>query len=151
MLYTDPVTQQVTQSPGAGFQYTLTNTPGSVKQITPNTTPWTATVPYEVNDVISFTDSVGTGAGFQFTITDVGVPTAVGNTDGITLGAAGSGYNVGDVLTPTYSVDTTVPTAGDVWTEEVLGAFEYVTYNVLANPGVVDQPGNKYFIDIPRW
>ena len=148
MLYTDPVTQQVTQSPGAGFQYTLTNTPGSVKQITPNTTPWTATVPYQVNDVISFTDSVGTGAGFQFTITDVGVPTAVGNTAGITLGAAGSGYNVGDVLTPTYSVDTTVPNAGDVWLPEVLGAFEYVTYNVLVNPGVVDQPGNKYFIDI---
>ena len=147
MLYTDPVTQQVLQSPGAGFQYTLTNTPGSVKQITPNTTPWTATVPYEVGDVISFTDSVGTGAGFQFTISDVGVPTAVGNTDGITLGAAGAGYNVGDVLTPTYSVDTTVPTPGDVWVEEVLGAFEYVTYNVLANPGVVDQPGNKYFID----
>ena len=147
MLYTDPVTQVAQQSPGAGFQYTLTNTPGSVKGITPNTTPWTATVPYEVGDVISFTDSVGTGAGFQFTISDVGVPTAVGNTDGITLGAAGAGYNVGDVLTPTYSVDTTVPTAGDTWVEEILGAFEYVTYNVLANPGVVDQPGNKYFID----
>ena len=148
MLYTDPVTQQVLQSPGAGFQYTLTNTPGSVKQITPNTTPWTATAPYQVGDVISFTDSVGSGAGFQFSITDVGVPTAVGNTDGITLGAAGSGYNVGDVLTPTYSVDTTVPTPGDVWVEEILGAFEYVTYSVLVNPGVVDQPGNKYFIDI---
>jgi len=147
MLYTDPVTQNVLQSPGAGFQYTLTNTPGSVKQITPNTTPWTATAPYAINDVISFTDSVGSGAGFQFTISDVGVPTAVGNTEGITLGAQGSGYNVGDVLTPTYSVDTTVPNAGDVWLPEILGAFEYVTYNVLANPGVVDQPGNKYYID----
>lgn len=147
LLYTDPVTQDPLTSGGSGFSYTLTNVPGSVKSITPNTTPWTG-IGYVIGDVISFTDSFGSGSGFQFTISALGVPTAVGNTDGITLGDTGEGYNVNDRLNTTYNVDTSVPIAGDTWSDLIDGAFNYITYNVLANPGINDTPGNKYFLDL---
>jgi len=146
MQYLDPVTQALTPVTGNGFQYTLTQTPGSVSSITPNITPWTGSG-YDPGDIITFVDNVGSGAGFQFTIGQTGIPVAAE----ITLANGGDGYNVGDRLTSTFSIDTTAPVAGDNWNPEISGAFTYVTYNVSALPATGNKDGgagNRYFIDI---
>ena len=146
MQYLDPVTQALTPVTGNGFSYTLTQTPGSVSSITPNITPWTGSG-YDPGDIITFVDNVGSGAGFQFTIGQTGIPVAAE----ITLANGGDGYNVGDRLTSTFNIDTTAPVAGDNWNPEINGAFTYVTYNVSVLPATGNKDGgagNRYFIDI---
>jgi len=143
LQYVDPVTQNLVQSGGSGFSYTLTQLPGSIKSFVPNVNPWTG-FGYEVGDILTFTDSVGTGSGFSFTITNIGIIIQ----DDIGIGSTGDGYNVGDRLNSTYVIDTEPPVQGTPWTSTVNGAFGYITYNVVVLPGVLDPGGNRYFIDI---
>jgi len=126
-------------SGGAGFSWTLTEQPGSVKSITPEMNPWDGKF-YRVNDVISFNDSVASGSNFSATVTAVGVPQTA------TLGSAGEGYNVGDRLNPTFVIDTTDPVGGAQWNESAQGIFNYITYNVKVESGTT-HGGNSYFID----
>ena len=126
-------------SGGAGFSWTLTAQPGSVKEITPVMNPWDGKF-YRVNDVITFNDSVGSGSNFSATVNAVGVPQTA------TLGSAGEGYNVGDRLNPTFIIDTADPVGGATWNEQAEGIFNYITYNIKVDSGTT-HGGNSYFID----
>jgi hypothetical protein len=141
LQYVNPVTQQLQVSGGSGFSYTLTQLPGSVKSFTPNINPWDG-FGYEINDVLTFTDTSGSGSGFSYTISQIGIPQEA------SIGLTGDGYNVGDRLTSTYFVDTSEPVQGTPWISNISGAFGYITYNVIVLPGVLDPGGNRYFIDI---
>ena len=143
LQYVDANTQGLVQSPGSGFSYTLTQLPGSIKSFVANVNPWEG-FGYNVGDVLTFVDSVGSGSGFAFTITDLGVLIA----DEVGIGNTGDGYNVGDRLFSTYYVDTTAPIQGTPWTSTVDGAFGYINYDVIVLPGVNDPGGNRYFIDL---
>jgi hypothetical protein len=143
LQYVDANTQGLVQSPGSGFSYTLSQLPGSIKSFVANVNPWDG-FGYEVGDVLTFTDSVGSGSGFAFTITDAGVLIE----EEVGIGNTGDGYNVGDRLFSTYYIDTAAPIQGTPWTSTVNGAFGYITYNVIVLPGVIDAGGNRYFIDI---
>ena len=141
LTYIDPVTQNQLTSGGAGFSWTIQAQPGSVKEAVPQYIPdWTG-FGYRVGDVISAPDSIGTGSNFSATVTAVGVP------ENITLGNSGSGYNVGDRLEPTFSIDTTVPIQGTPWVGTIEGIFNYVTYNVQVNPAGDPNLANSYYID----
>jgi len=143
LQYVDANTQGLVQSPGSGFSYTLTQLPGSIKSFVANVNPWEG-FGYNVGDVLTFVDSVGSGSGFAFTITDLGVLIA----DEVGIGNTGDGYNVGDRLFSTYYVDTAAPIQGTPWTSTVDGAFGYINYDVIVLPGVNDPGGNRYFIDL---
>ena len=141
LTYIDPVTQNQLTSGGAGFSWTINAQPGSVKNATPQYIPTWSGFGYRVGDVISAPDSVGSGSNFSATVTAVGVP------ESIALGNTGNGYNVGDRLEPTFSIDTTVPIQGTPWVGTVEGIFNYVTYNVQVNPAQDPNLGNSYYID----
>jgi len=126
-------------SGGAGFSWTLTAQPGSVKAITPVMNPWDGQF-YRVNDVITFNDSISTGSNFSATVNAVGIPQTA------TLGSAGEGYNVGDRLNPTFVIDTADPVGGGSWNEQADGIFNYITYNLKVDAGTT-HGGNSYFID----
>ena len=138
LIYTNNQGTEST-SGGAGFSWTLTAQPGSVKSITPVMNPWDGQF-YRVNDVISFNDSVGSGSNFSATVNAVGVPQSA------TLGSAGEGYNVGDRLNPTFVIDTADPVGGATWNEQAQGIFNYITYNIKVDAGTT-HGGNSYFID----
>ena len=146
MQYVDPINQGLIQVTGSGFSYTLTQTPGTIKSAVANINPWDGRG-YETGDIITFVDNVASGSGFQFTINAVGIPIL----EEVKLGSTGDGYNVGDRLTTTFDVDTTVPIAGTAWNPDVSGAFEYVTYDVQVLPATGNKDnglGNRYFIDL---
>ena len=61
------------------------------------------------------------------TVTAVGVP------ESIALGNTGNGYNVGDRLEPTFSIDTTVPIQGTPWigTVEGFSIMLHIMYKLI--------------------
>ena len=141
MTYIDPTTQNQLTSGGAGFSWTLNEQPGSIKSAVPQYIPTWGGFGYRVGDVISCTDTVGSGTNFSATVTAVGVP------DTIAIGNTGNGYNVGDRLEPTFNIDTSAPIAGTPWVEEVEGIFGYITYQIQVLPGTT-HAGNSYYIDL---
>ena len=141
MTYIDPTTQNQLTSGGAGFSWTLNEQPGSVKSAVPQYVPTWGGFGYRIGDVISCTDTVGSGTNFSATVNAVGVP------ESIAIGNTGNGYNVTDRLEPTFSIDTTVPIQGTPWVATIDGIFGYIDYDIKVLPATDPTLGNSYYID----